>query len=108
MHVSGGHPLGWWTLSGEDLLDLLRRAHGGEHPDVIFAEEAANAVPDGEVGSVPNELREAVEWALAYTDVHRYSDPGHGHDCYIEWQLARNEVTRLLGGRTLGQDGHDD
>lgn len=36
-------PLGWWSISGEALLDLLRRAHGGEDPDLLYAEEYANA-----------------------------------------------------------------
>lgn len=35
--------LGWWTISGEALLDLLRRAHAGEDPDLLYAEEYANA-----------------------------------------------------------------
>lgn len=36
-------PLGWWTISGEALLDLLRRAHLGEDPDLMYAEEYANS-----------------------------------------------------------------
>ena len=36
-------PLGWWVISGEDLLDLLRRANAGEDPDFLYAEEYANA-----------------------------------------------------------------
>ena len=35
--------MGWWTISGEGLLDLLRRAHAGEDPDLIYAEEYANS-----------------------------------------------------------------
>lgn len=35
--------LGWWTISGEALLDLLKRAHAGEDPDLLYAEEYANA-----------------------------------------------------------------
>lgn len=35
--------LGWWSISGEALLDLLRRAHDGEDPDLLYAEEYANA-----------------------------------------------------------------
>lgn len=34
--------LGWWVLSGDNLLVLLRRAHAGEDPDLIYAEEYAN------------------------------------------------------------------
>lgn len=35
--------LGWWTISGETLLELLRRAHAGEDPNLLYAEEYANA-----------------------------------------------------------------
>jgi hypothetical protein len=33
----------WWTISEEALLDMLRRAHQGEEPEFIYAEEYANA-----------------------------------------------------------------
>lgn len=36
-------PLGWWVISGDDLLAMLRRAHGGEDPDVVYAEGYANS-----------------------------------------------------------------
>lgn len=39
-------PLGWWTMSGENLLDLLRRAHAGEDPGLLYAEEYANSERD--------------------------------------------------------------
>jgi hypothetical protein len=35
--------LGWWTISGEDLLDAMRRAAAGEDPDLIYAEFYANS-----------------------------------------------------------------
>ena len=35
--------LGWWTLSGENLLNSLRRAAAGEDPDLIYAELYANS-----------------------------------------------------------------
>lgn len=35
--------LGWWAISGDELLDMLRRAHAGENPDLIYAEEYANS-----------------------------------------------------------------
>lgn len=35
--------LGWWAISGEALLDMLRRTHAGEDPDVVYAEEYANS-----------------------------------------------------------------
>lgn len=34
---------GWWTISGEAILDLLRRAHEGEDPDLLYLEIDANA-----------------------------------------------------------------
>lgn len=36
-------PLGYWVLSGEDLLALLQRVADGEHPDLVMAEAYANA-----------------------------------------------------------------
>lgn len=35
--------LGWWTISGADMLAMLRRAHAGEDPDLIYAEAYANS-----------------------------------------------------------------
>jgi hypothetical protein len=35
--------LGWWAVSGADLLDALRRAAAGEDPDLIYAEMYANS-----------------------------------------------------------------
>ena len=35
--------LGWHVISGDTLLDLLRRAAAGEEPDLLYAEEWANA-----------------------------------------------------------------
>ena len=35
--------LGWWCIAGEQLLDLLRRSHGGENPDLLYAEAYANS-----------------------------------------------------------------
>lgn len=36
-------PLGWWTISGEELLAALARAHGGEDPNLVYAELYANS-----------------------------------------------------------------
>jgi hypothetical protein len=35
--------LGWWTISGERLLELLRRVEAGETADAVYAEEYANS-----------------------------------------------------------------
>lgn len=35
--------LGWWCISGETLLDALRRAHNGDDPDMVYAELYANS-----------------------------------------------------------------
>jgi len=35
--------LGWWTISGEELLRLLREAHEGADPDLLYAEAYANS-----------------------------------------------------------------
>ena len=44
--------LGWWCISGEGLMDMLRRTYNGEDPDLVYAEEFANAeheeVTDGD------------------------------------------------------------
>jgi hypothetical protein len=46
--VSG---LGWWCISGEDLLDMLRRAAAGEEADLLYAELYANS----EVTELPDQ-----------------------------------------------------
>lgn len=33
----------WWAISSERLLSLLHRAANGEDPDLLYAEEYANA-----------------------------------------------------------------
>ena len=35
--------LGWWVLSGEAVLDALRRVRAGEDPDLVYAELYANS-----------------------------------------------------------------
>ena len=35
--------LGWWAISGEALIDALRRVAAGEDPDLIYAELYANS-----------------------------------------------------------------
>jgi len=34
---------GWWTMSGDDFIEALRRAHAGESPDLVYAEWYANS-----------------------------------------------------------------
>jgi hypothetical protein len=36
-------PLGWWTISGEELLAALQRVAAGENPDLVYAELYANS-----------------------------------------------------------------
>lgn len=38
--VSG---MGWWTLTGDDFLAAMKRAHAGEDPELVYAEYYANA-----------------------------------------------------------------
>jgi len=33
---------GWWVISDEALLSMLRRVANGEDPDLVMAEEYAN------------------------------------------------------------------
>lgn len=42
--------IGWWTISGEGLLAMLRRVAAGEDPDLVYAEEYANAHVDRPAG----------------------------------------------------------
>jgi hypothetical protein len=35
--------LGWWAISGDDLLAALKRAHAGDNPDILYAELYANS-----------------------------------------------------------------
>lgn len=35
--------MGWWTISGEDFLAALNRAHAGEDPDIIYTELYVNS-----------------------------------------------------------------
>lgn len=39
----GNIGLGWHVISGEQLLETLRRAHNGEDPDLLMTELYANA-----------------------------------------------------------------
>lgn len=38
-----GEPLGWWTLSGEALMEMLARCHTGEDPWAVYLEFYANS-----------------------------------------------------------------
>ncbi len=43
--------LGWWTISGEALLEALKAVANGDDPDVVYAELYANSeeeAPDGQ------------------------------------------------------------
>lgn len=33
--------LGWWAISGEDLLAMLRRVEAGERAEIVYIEEYA-------------------------------------------------------------------
>ena len=35
--------LGWWAISGRAMLELLRRAHHGEDPNMLYIEAYANS-----------------------------------------------------------------
>lgn len=35
--------LGWWAISGEQLLGMLRLVAAGEDPDLVYAEEYAGS-----------------------------------------------------------------
>lgn len=49
--------LGWDVLPGEFLLELLRRAHAGEDPDLLYAEVYANAEREQMEGDEPGMSR---------------------------------------------------
>lgn len=42
--------LGWWAIPGETLLAMLRRAHAGEDPDLLYTEYYANSDIDSRPG----------------------------------------------------------
>jgi hypothetical protein len=42
-NVTPAHLPVWWSISEEMLLEMLRRAHKGEDPELIYAEQYANA-----------------------------------------------------------------
>ncbi len=44
--------LGWWTISGEALLEALKAVAEGDDPDVVYAE----LCQFGEVGKAPDDL----------------------------------------------------
>ena len=46
--------LGWWAISGDRLLDLLRRVEAGESPDAVYTEEYVN----GRIETVDRETHE--------------------------------------------------
>ena len=35
--------MGWWVISGEALMGILRRVAQGEQPDLVYTEEYANS-----------------------------------------------------------------
>lgn len=41
--MSGKRDLGWWSISGEDFLEAMRRVKQGENPDFVYAEYYANS-----------------------------------------------------------------
>lgn len=34
---------GWWTISGDALIEMLERAHAGEDPELLYTELYANS-----------------------------------------------------------------
>jgi hypothetical protein len=36
-------PLGWWAISGDDLLAMLREVAAGGDPDLVYVEHYANS-----------------------------------------------------------------
>jgi len=43
MGADGPRDLGWWVISGEMLMEFLRRASYGEDVDLLYAEAYANS-----------------------------------------------------------------
>lgn len=39
---------GWWVISGDSLMDMLRRVSCGEEPGVVYADELANCEEQGD------------------------------------------------------------
>lgn len=36
----------WWTINGDELMGVLKRAHEGEDPDLLYVELVANSSTD--------------------------------------------------------------
>lgn len=34
---------GWWSISGDAIIEALRRSHAGDDPEVVYMELYANA-----------------------------------------------------------------
>lgn len=41
-------PKGYWAISAADLLSLMKRAHAGEDPHILYAEAFANSSVEGQ------------------------------------------------------------
>lgn len=41
--MDDGDRLGWWTISGVELLKALHRVNDGEDPEMVYAEMYANS-----------------------------------------------------------------
>jgi hypothetical protein len=39
----GVSSLGWWSISGESLMEMLNRCYEGSSPTLVYAEEYANS-----------------------------------------------------------------
>lgn len=42
--MAEGHTDVYWVIDEESFMDALNRVHGGEHPDIVYAECFANAL----------------------------------------------------------------
>ena len=66
--------MGWWTISGEALMDALEQAHDGTDPSVVYAEFYANSdvskPSDDEPPAVTDaEVEAATLWLLRNIDM---------------------------------------
>jgi hypothetical protein len=70
--------LPWHVIHGDTLMQLLRRCHAGEDPELVYAEEYANSDRhDQIVGEDAGTLHEALREALAELADGDLNDDGH-------------------------------
>lgn len=92
-------PMGYWVISGSELLALLRRCHGGEDPDHVYITEYANSdvsFPGSGVSVASTSTDSPARIRIRY------------YSRMLLWGFgaaSAYEILRFVAGRTLFQGG---